>query len=925
MAGLQRWERCALRCLLTLLPFVLAGLPGDTQAQGRQPVHGMPGGQPAFADAHHDGAPRLQMYSHRGVVSTAAFYGSTIYAFFDPVQLPYDRPVLVLDPGVHAAPINAASVDAVGRLAATGSDDKTVRIWSISDGKLLQTIRVPAGGGDAGKIYAVAISPDGKFVAAGGHTLGSTEYKSYPIYLFDLSTGKMLRRIADDLRNDTRRLIFSADGRYLAAAVGGFDGLRVYDRDKNWSEAFRDDHYDGNSYGVAFDKNGRLATTSLSGSIRLYDDHFKLIHVKQTSSGHRPWALAFKPDGKVLAVGYYDVAAVDLFDAETWTAIPPPTTTGLKKPLPEVTWSADGSTLFAGGLDADDEDTDMVFAWPDGGHGTRRTMSVGHATITSLVGLSDNQVLVAAADPYLAVVEASGTSRWAHDRPGADFRGQQATLSVSPDGMAVAFYFERGKFPLLFDVRGLSLGGEGVRDNLASPKQDGLPIAGWDNGESPTVNGNALRLDNFDVSKSLAIHPDGKRFAIGTAWSLQTFDAEGKLLWRRMAPGQVWAVNITADGRIVVAAYSDGTIRWHRMDDGRELLALTVLSDKQNWVAWTPEGFYAATTGAYGALRWHVNHGVDAAGTTIPASSIPKLRRPDALPLVLQELETARALGIADVAAARHNVQVATGTANPPGTRLHLLTIGINDYGADAKRLRLDFASKDASDVLSALVNTQDSKFNKLGRLYAEVMPTYLHDEEATKEEVYETLDSMQRNMARSTGEDLAVVMFSGHGAMLGGQFYLLPYGVNATTSSRLEATAIPATEFRGKLAELATHGRVLVLLDACHSGAVTGDGEQLTPNADRLRSSLVASNVTVLASSKGNEISRADPQWNNGVFAKALLEALGRAADTDHNGMISMSELTAYLSARVPALTGGHQHVGIEQGFQRELFVAGL
>jgi hypothetical protein len=26
------------------------------------------------------------------------------------------------------------------------------------------------------------------------------------------------------------------------------------------------------------------------------------------------------------------------------------------------------------------------------------------------------------------------------------------------------------------------------------------------------------------------------------------------------------------------------------MDDGRELLALYVLADKQNWVAWTPEG-----------------------------------------------------------------------------------------------------------------------------------------------------------------------------------------------------------------------------------------------------------------------------------------------------------------------------------------------
>jgi hypothetical protein len=37
------------------------------------------------------------------------------------------------------------------------------------------------------------------------------------------------------------------------------------------------------------------------------------------------------------------------------------------------------------------------------------------------------------------------------------------------------------------------------------------------------------------------------------------------------------------------------------------------------------------------------------------------------------------------------------------------------------------------------------------------------------------------------------------------------------------------------------------------------------------------------------------------------------------------MSELTAYLSAKVPELTGGHQHVGLSQGFQRELFVAGL
>ena len=42
----------------------------------------------------------------------------------------YERPVLVLDPGVHTAPIFRADVDAAGRLAVTGSYDRTVRVWS---------------------------------------------------------------------------------------------------------------------------------------------------------------------------------------------------------------------------------------------------------------------------------------------------------------------------------------------------------------------------------------------------------------------------------------------------------------------------------------------------------------------------------------------------------------------------------------------------------------------------------------------------------------------------------------------------------------------------------------------------------------------------------------------------------------------------
>jgi WD40 repeat protein len=69
-------------------------------------------------------------------------------------QTLYEHPVLVVDPGMHTTISRTAAVDAAGRFLVTGSDDKTVRIWSASDGKLLRTIRVPVGPGHIGEVRA---------------------------------------------------------------------------------------------------------------------------------------------------------------------------------------------------------------------------------------------------------------------------------------------------------------------------------------------------------------------------------------------------------------------------------------------------------------------------------------------------------------------------------------------------------------------------------------------------------------------------------------------------------------------------------------------------------------------------------------------------------------------------------------------------
>jgi WD40 repeat protein len=832
----------------------------------------------------------------------------------------YERPVLVVDPSMHTSRSTGAAVDAEGRFVATGSNDKTVRIWSAADGRLLRTIFLPAGPGHIGEIFAVAMNPTGDIVAAGGWGEGPGVIS---VYLFAPSSGEMIKRIGG-LPDSVFELAFSADGRYLAATCFS-GGLRVFDRDKNWSEAFRDAAYGGVSYGAAFASDGRLATSSYDGTIRLYDPSFKLIATQKELSGKNPDRIAFSPDGKVLAVAYGDKLAVDLFDGHSLDRLAKPNVEGLENgELSRVAWSADGQTLFAGGYYHDRNGNRPVFAWGSAGFGPRRALSAKCAlsddTTVALATLPDGRLFVSKSNPCFTMLQPDGGVLWTHHPPIGDFRNQQKILSVSADGTVIDFGYEQwGKSPLRFDLSALKLSNLGPADGRTHPpKQDGLPIEDWFSSNQPKLKGRPIVLFLGERSLGLAIHPDGRRFVLGADWSLRAFDAEGKRLWTGAASGAVWDVNITGDGRLVVAAYGDGAIRWHRMDDGRELLALYVLSDKKNWVAWTPEGFYYATDDALGVLKWHVNRGTDSAAAARPVSEIPELslkKRPDVLPLVLQQLETARALGIAEIAAARLEVKARTGAAVGPGAQLHFLAVGLDEYGGNAKTLHLTFAAKDANDIGNAL--------SRQSSLYAKVNPQYLHDGEAGKVGILNAIASIKENMAKGQGQDLAVVFFSGHGAIIGGQFYLLPYGVDARTPAGLEAYAISAEELHGKVAELAKFGRVLVLLDACHSGAA-GDGSTLTFDADSLRRTIADANVTVLTSSKGKEYSREDSKWEHGAFTKVLLDAIGGGADHDQNGLIWTTHFAHYVMTHVSDLTEDKQHPEMAANFEAPLFVAG-
>ncbi|MEI7843002.1 MAG: caspase family protein [Gallionellaceae bacterium] len=555
------------------------------------------------------------------IASIALFTSITVHAAEPPTE-----PLLRIDPGEHTAIIKHIATDEAGRYVVTASHDKTARVWRVADGQLLSTLRIPIGSGNEGQLNAVALSPDGQTVALGGWTDDENS-----AYLFDRASGRLLRRLTG-LPEVINYLAFSPDGRSLAATFGD-NGLRLFSVADGRLLA-QDTDYGGDSYSVHFSPhalNGneqRLVTTSWDGSLRLYrwdSAQLTLLAKRTAPGGSQPLAARFSPDGNSIAVGFDDTPAVNVLHAADLSFDYAPDIAGVDASLGSVAWSQRGDFLVAGGSAQMKFDGLWQFymrRWPTHGNGAFSDWPVARNMLTDLVSLSGGRLLFGSAEPSWGVVNAQGQRTLFHAPVIADFREIQGGFTLSADGTQVRFGYEsNGKSPAVFDSQHRAFVAEQALPSPPFIGGHGLNFTDWQNTTSPKLNGTPLSMAANEISRSLALFPNGRGFALGTNQNLRLFDRNGKQLWRKAAPGEVWAVNVSQDGR-VVAAYGDGTIRWHRISDSAEQLAFFPHADKKRWIMWTPEGYYDASPGAENLIGWHLNQGKDKEARFIPSGQL---------------------------------------------------------------------------------------------------------------------------------------------------------------------------------------------------------------------------------------------------------------------------------------------------------------
>ena len=257
------------------------------------------------------------------------------------------------------------------------------------------------------------------------------------------------------------------------------------------------------------------------------------------------------------------------------------------------------------------------------------------------------------------------------------------------------------------------------------------------------------------------------------------------------------------------------------------------------------------------------------------------------------------------------------------GGRNYALVIGVSRYKFHEGGLKdLEYADADSrsiADFLKTRTGFRDSDIS------------YLENENATVENVRAAVDLF---LERARENDLIFLFIAGHGAQDPfdpRSLYLILHDSRVTNMPR---TALNMSELQALFINRLRAKRMVILIDACHSGGV--DPGQTTSFRQLERPENNTFNIyaeklfsgegrALLTSSDVNEISEEGKKWGggHGVFTWAVLEGLSGTADVNRDRVITTGELFDFVSNRVSEETNARQNPRALPGTNRNFPLA--